>query len=309
MLLYKSGLTLIQRSGSELVKRTCCDASFCFSKNTTYGLGGKADYCYYPQNIPQAVAVYEYLSRNNIEFVTLGNGSNILASDNNYHGAVVCTRKMKGIIRLNGTTLCCLSGTTTSDIINYCLKHNLTGLEFLYGIPATVGGLVYMNGGAGGKYLNSNVISVKVYNGKIINLSNKNCDFSYKHSTMRDMNCPVLSVFLTVASEKSEIIKENLNNFKQLRNRLPKGKSCGCVFKNPVGFSAGKLIDGAQLKGLKIGGAYVSPVHANFIINDNACADDVVRLIEIIKRKVFEKYGVILEEEVVYIGEFNDFNS
>lgn len=308
MLLYKSGIISIERSGNELVKKIDCVRPFSFAKNTTYGLGGQADVCYYPKNIPQAVAVYDYLTRNNIDLVTLGNGSNVLASDKNYRGAVVCTRRMKGIIRLNEKTLFCLSGTTTSELIKYCIDHKLTGLEYVYGIPATLGGLVYMNGGAGGRYIGSNVSLVKVYNGKLINFSNKSCDFSYKHSTMRDINCPVLGVCLTVSDAQPEIIEENLNYFRQLRKHLPKGKSCGCYFKNPDGISAGKLIDGAQLKGLKVGGAYVSPQHANFIINDNATAEDVVKLVSIIKRKVFEKYGVNLEEEVVYIGEFNDFN-
>lgn len=309
MLLYKSGILCVKRDGMPLIDRVEKSYNFLFSKNTTYGLGGSVDVCYYPKNIPQAVAVYDYLRLSGIRYVTVGNGSNILASDGHYCGAVVNTRKMKGIARIDENTLCCLAGTTVAELLAYCKRHNLSGLEYLYGIPATMGGIVFMNGGAGGTYINSNVLSVKIFYDKIVNLSNKNCNFCYKQSTMRDINSPILCVFLRVASAIPQIIEEKVNYYKLRRLHLPGGRSCGCVFKNPEGDSAGRLIEAAGLKGIRIGGARVSTEHANFIINSGATAADVARLISLVKKIVREKCGVTLEEEVVYIGEFNDSDS
>lgn len=309
MLLYKSGAVYATRSWSEGLKCVKTIKQFSFTKYTTYGLGGMADICYMPENIRQAVAVYKYLEQSNAKFITLGNGSNVLASDKRYHAAVVCTRRLKGIARINSTTICCLAGTTVAEILKYCLIHKLSGLEYLYGIPATIGGITYMNGGAGGCYVNSSIKAVKVFNGKITNLSNQSCNFGYKHSTMQDIKCAILCVFLSVKPDLPQIIVDNIEYFKARRQHLPKGKSCGCVFKNPGGVSAGKLIEDAQLKGMRIGGAFVSPQHANFIINDGGASNDVAQLINLVKRTVLEKSGIRLEEEVVYIGEFNDFDS
>lgn len=309
MLSYKSGIKYAQYNASELVKKVKIVRPFDFSKNTTYGLGGNAPVCYYPKNIPQAVAVYRFLENAGTDYVTVGCGSNILASDAPYRGAVVSTRALRGIVRPDDHTLFCLAGTTVSQLLGYCKRNLIGGLEYLYGIPATIGGITFMNGGAGNIYINSNVIAVKVFNGKLANLSNKNCNFSYKHSTMRDINSPILGVFLSVQANNRQWIDERIDHYKSARAHLPKGKSCGCVFKNPKGVSAGKLIEGAGLKGARVGGAVVSQSHANFILNQNATSEDVARLIAYVKRCVFEKFGIALEEEVVYIGEFHDFDS
>lgn len=125
---------------------------------------------------------------------------------------------------------------------------------------------------------------------------------------MRDINCVVLGVNLSLSAVPHESVENEIRNYLALRHNQPKGKSCGCVFKNPVGLSAGKLIEDAGLKNYRIGGAIVSEKHANFIINENATSSDVYKLIQLIKEKVYIKYGVKLEEEVVYIGDFNDFN-
>ncbi len=280
---------------------------FSFARNTTYGLGGFAKTAYYPQTEQEAIDIFDYLKDIGENFKIIGNGSNILAAENGFNGSVICTKCLKDISK-NDNGLYCLSGTTVRELLNFCKKNSLGGVEYLAGIPATLGGLALMNGGINSNHIEENILSVRIYDGKIKDLSSENCNFKIKHSIMRDINCVVLGVNLSLSAVPRESVENEIRNYLALRHNQPKGKSCGCVFKNPVGLSAGKLIEDAGLKNYRIGGAIVSEKHANFIINENATSSDVYKLIQLIKEKVYIKYGVKLEEEVVYIGDFNDFN-
>lgn len=278
--------------------------NFSFAKNTTYACGGKAKIAYFPTSVKEATDVYNFLDSSGIKFVVIGNGSNVLAADNDFDGAVICTKQLKSINRVSENSIFCYAGTTVSELLKYCADAGFGGLEYLAGIPATVGGLTLMNGGAGGFYIGNNIVNVMLYNGSICNFSNKKCNFGYKYSIMRDINSLILGVELRIQPLNSEKVRQNISLYLNNRKRLPKGASCGCVFKNVGNISAGKLIDDSGLKGLTCGGAYVSAEHANFLINSGGCAADVYRLINSVKKKVFERTGVMLEEEVVYIGDF-----
>ncbi len=303
MLLYKSGLQ--KNLNCTEIKAV---SPFKFSRNTTYGLGGTAKIGYFPKTVWEAKSIYDRLTLTNTKFEVLGNGSNVLASDKGIDGAVICTKDLRGIIRLGKKRLMCLAGTGIVELLAYCKKHGLSGLEYLYGIPATVGGAAFMNAGVNGAAIGDNIESVRVYDGKTHILSREMCKFGYRHSTMRDINALILSIIVNVDECEQTTIDERITYYKQRRSRLPKGKSCGCVFKNPDGVSAGYLIEATGLKGMRYGGAYVSEKHASFIINGGGSAHDVKKLIDTVKNKVFVKFGIILQEEVVYIGDFNDFN-
>ena len=278
---------------------------FNFSKNTSYGLGGLCKVAYFPETEEEAIRVFESLKEFNQKFFVLGCGSNVLASDKFFDGAIISTSKLKGIYRTEcGIT--CLSGTTVAEVLDYCKKSGLSGLEFLAGIPASVGGITYMNAGAGGKFVSDVLKYCVVYNGNLHNLSNKLCNFGYKHSIMRDTDCIILSCLFKLTQSTPQQVSENINKYISARLAQPKGKSCGCVFKNPDGLSAGKLIEYCGLKGFAFGGARVSRDHANFIMNEGAQASDVYKLIKFVKKTVLQMTGVALEEEVVYIGDFND---
>ena len=287
------------------VKSVKTELNFDFSKHTTYGLGGKAKIAYFPKNEAEAIAVYKYLKKSEEKFIILGNGSNLLVSDKYYSGSVISTKYLQGI-EIEGNCLKILSGTTVQQLLSYCVKNGITGYEYLTAIPASIGGLAVMNGGTSDKHISSNILSVKIFDGKLRELSNKNCNFGNKHSTMSDINSIILAVYAGFDREKPEKIKENINYYLNKRKTQPKGKSCGCVFKNPNELSAGKIIDDLGLKGMKIGGAEVSREHANFIINNGGSSSDVYALIRAVKKSVFETAGINLEEEVIYIGEFND---
>lgn len=283
------------------------ERNFSFAKHTTYGLGGTAKIAYFPQTEQQSAEVFDYLNLCGEKFVVLGNGSNVLASDDSFEGAVICTRLMKGIERKDNS-IYCLSGTSVAELLYYCVKNHLSGLEYLAGIPASVGGLCLMNGGIAGMRISSNVLNLCLYDGKFRNLANKNCNFGNKHSTMSDINCIILGAELSVDS--SDAVEEKIDYYLKQRSSQPKGRSCGCVFKNTdTNESAGKIIDCAGLKGMTFGGAKVSEKHANFIISDGNSAKDVYKLIQKVKSEVYKRLRVNLVEEIVYIGEFNDFDS
>lgn len=281
---------------------------FRFSEYTTYGLGGRAKGAFFPKTEEEAAKVFDFLISRGERFTVLGGGSNILASDGYFDGYVIGTKYLSGIKECNGY-LSCLSGTTVAQLLKFCAEKGFGGYEYLAGIPATVGGLALMNGGIPEKHIAEDIISVRIFDNKFAELSNENCKFGNKHSIMRDINAIITGIKLSKNAVPREAVKENIQKYLFKRRLQPKGRSCGCVFKNPPKKSAGKLIDDAGLKGFKIGGAEISSSHANFIINNGGTANDVYRLIQTVKSRVFEFCGILLEEEVIYIGEFNDFDS
>lgn len=281
------------------------EKNFDFSRHTTYGAGGKCKVAYFPKTEGQAAELFKELSGQKEKFFVLGRGSNILASDAYYNGSVISTQNLNGIKTVKDAIIC-QSGVTVSQLLKFCQINGLSGLEFLAGIPASVGGLTLMNAGAGGKYISDVLIGCTVFDGKLRNFLNKSCNFGYKYSTMHDINCIILSSVFKVERTSGQYVENNISKYLKNRSLQPKGKSCGCVFKNPEGYSAGKLIEECGLKGYRLGGAEVSRAHANFIINNRATAQDIYNVIQYVKSVVFNKFGIMLNEEVVYIGEFND---
>ncbi len=280
-----------------------CRKNFSLAANTTYGCGGVAARAYFPSGESEAQNLFSALNAAGERYFILGGGSNILAQDGYYDGSIISTRRLCSIV-YKGGALCCGSGATVSSALSFCRSRGLTGLEYLAGIPATMGGILYMNGGAGGNFIADNVISVTIFDGKLRHLNVQECGFTYKHSVMRDENCLILSAELAVSPSTALSVGKRISERLAARAALPKGHSCGCVFENYRGVSAGSIIDGAGLKGCRIGGAVVSEKHANFIINCGGTSSDVYALIVYIKDKVYQKYGITLKEEVCYLGDF-----
>ncbi len=299
---------LLYRRSFKLPRQINCERAehIKLSRLTTYGLGGMCE-CYFPRTPYSACRIYEKLRKGG-KVAVIGNGSDILASDYGFDGGVICLKRMRGILPISETEILCLAGTNVADILAYCKKRSIGGMEYMYGIPASIGGAAYMNAGVGQYSISQNIVGVKCFGDFNGFLSREKCNFGYRHSTMCDINCLILSVKLRFCKSSDIEIRERTEYFKNKRRHLPKGKSCGCVFKNGENYSAGELIDRAGFKGLRRGNAYVSEKHADFIINEGDCAADVKYLIDIVKRGVLEQFGVRLHEEVVYIGEFNDFN-
>ncbi len=268
----------------------------------TFSVGGNAKYFFAPKTVDELKEVVSYAESKGIPYYILGNGSKVLISDKGYNGLIIYTGKLKKIQDVNNGVYC-QSGVNLQALIDYASKRNLGGLEFLTGIPATLGGALVMNAGAYGDEIGNHVEYVEILtDGKIDKILNKDCAFSYRKSALSKK----IIVGAKINLKYSEIIEKNCKYFRLKRQcSQPFGKSAGSVFKNPQGITAGSLIEKLSLKGMKIGGAYVSHKHANFIINDGtASAKNIYDLIKSVKNKVYNTFGVELKEEIIYLGEF-----
>lgn len=282
-----------------MYKQIYTERPFDFTKHSTIGCGGIAEEAYYPCNEEEVVYLLSIFSKN---WLALGNLSNVLPSDAGTSRVVIST-KLLTEIRPTKEGVFVSAGVMSGALIRYMKANRYGGAEFLVGIPCTLGGILYMNGGVGGKYIAELVQSVRIIrDGKVIEMPVEECRYSYKNSVFMHTEDFILGATLRLEKKDEMAIAEEIQRYIQKRAHLPKGKSMGCVFKNPPDISAGALIERAGLKGLRVGGAKVSELHANFIINDqNATSADIRSLIELIKDAVCKDCGIILEEEIRYI--------
>lgn len=273
---------------------------FLYGKNSTIGCGGMARIAFFPENLSQTVRLLSALEKDSVPYVVLGNLSNVLPPDGIGEKIVVSTRRLTGVVVEK--SVFSYAGTTAGAFLAACKRAGKTGAEFLAGIPCTIGGAAYMNAGADGRYLDETVQSVVVFRrGEMVTLPKTDCGYAYKESVFMRDGSVILGVNFLLHDGKQEEIAEKTEYYLKRRRDLPKGGSMGCVFKNPPGGYAGKLIEGSGLKGLRIGGAYVSDIHANFIINEGEKARDVKALIHTVKNAVYAQYGVRLQEEIRYL--------
>ena len=278
------------------------ESPFSYAKHSSIGVGGNANVAYYPKTETECKNVIACLSAEGKTFYTLGNLTNVLPPDQPLDKAVVRTKFLKDI-QVERDSVYVGAGVQAGALLRVCKQYGLGGVEFLAGIPCTMGGAVYMNAGAAGEYIAPFIQTVKTfYQNREITLSVDDCAFSYKKSIFMQENMVILGATFRLVKTSQTDVAQRIAYFLQKRSHLPTGKSMGCVFKNPINAPAGKLIEGAGLKGLRCGGAIVSPKHANFIINErNATATDVKKLILVIKNAVFAQYKIRLEEEIRYI--------
>ena len=274
---------------------------FDFAKNSTIGCGGRAAIAFYPESVFELVTLVEKLQRDGIKYYVLGNLTNVLPPDGFLKVAVISMKKLDTIAM--GESVFAYAGVTSGALLRACRHEKRSGAEFLSGIPCTLGGALYMNAGADGRYISEIVENVLVLRkGERRILSVEECQYSYKKSLFMENDDIILGASLRLEHACEECIAERENYYLQRRLHLPKGRSMGCVFKNPQGQSAGALIEGCGLKGMRVGGAEISTQHANFIINDKgATSADVRALIEIAKNAVYSQYGIRLEEEIRYL--------
>ncbi len=274
---------------------------FCFSACSSIGCGGFARVAYFPRSVEETAALIAALKEEGIPYLVLGNLTNVLPPDEGTERVVVSTKRLKGVSV--GETLFAYAGTGSGELLSAAKSASLTGAEFLFGIPCTFGGGLYMNAGAAGVYLSEIVESVLILrDGRIEKLPVKACEYAYKKSVFMGSDDVILGGELRLKPSTPEEIEARRSYFLQKRAHLPTGRSMGCVFKNPDGKFAGELIEGSGLKGLRLGGARISPQHANFIINEGgATAKDIRTLIGLIKGAVRAQYGVELQEEIRYI--------
>ncbi len=278
------------------------------SNYTTMQVGGIASVVAFVRTAEEMIIAIREAKNNCVKYVVIGNGSNVVFSDGGFDGLVIVTSEMKSFsVERNIIKADC--GASLSRVAVAAQKSELSGLEFAYGIPGTIGGGVVMNAGAYGGELADVVISSICYDTKhetIRKIDGDEHKFRYRDSIyLNNPNLIVLAVMLRLERGKMEDIVTKMNsNIKARKEKQPlEYPSAGSVFKRPLGYYAAKLIDDCGLKGFRIGGAEVSEKHAGFIVNrGGATADDVARLVRHIHSMVLEQYGVDLESEIRFIN-------
>lgn len=278
-------------------------------EHTTFKIGGEADVLIFPSSAEEVSKIFKLVELFSLPCIVLGNGSNVLVRDKGIRGVVVkFTEKFFGGMRCEGQRLVACAGAKLKDVSICAAENGLTGLEFACGIPGSIGGAIFMNAGAYDGEMKNVIASVKAVtrNGEFIEFNGASLQLGYRHSIFQENGCAICEVELILQRGNVDDIKNKMADFTHRRESkqpldLP---SAGSTFKRPKGHFAGTLIDKTGLKGLKIGGAMVSKKHAGFVVNTGeATAQDVLNLIEEVKRRVNEAHGVTLSPEVRIIGE------
>ena len=274
---------------------------------TTMHVGGPADVVVTPYGLEETKKVIGRLIEEDVPWVVLGRGSNVLASDIGYDGVVVRIAENLQNLRMEGNTLIAQAGATLTSIARWAGAKGFAGMEFASGIPGTLGGGIYMNAGAYGGEMKDIVTKVRVLDmtGQVIELSNEEMQFGYRYSILQKKTWVVLEAELQLTKDDPEAIKARMKELAhKRREKQPLDEySSGSTLKRPEGHFAGALIEQAGLKGYAVGGAKVSEKHAGFVINTGeANCREVVELIHQIMVKVKETSGVELEPEVRYLA-------
>lgn len=275
---------------------------------TTWKIGGPADVLLIPGSKEQLVAAVKLLHTHGIPWMALGRGSNMLVADKGVRGVVIKLGDALETVRIEGESIVAGGAYSFIKLSVIAGKQGLTGLEFAGGIPGTVGGAVYMNAGAHGSDVSRILQRAEVLlpDGELVTLQNEDLAYAYRHSILQTSPGIVTEAEFRLRYGDRKEIAAAMAAYKDRRLRTqPLQLACaGSVFRNPEGHHAAKLIEEAGLKGLRVGGAEVSPLHANFIVNTGqATAYDVLTLIEQVKETVRTRFGVTLVPEVLVVGE------
>ena len=278
-------------------------------KHTTFRIGGPADYYLCPHSTEELQKILQICRENKLEFFILGNGSNLLVSDKGYRGVVIQLWKNFSDIETEDNTITVKAGTLLSKVAAEALEESLTGMEFASGIPGTMGGAVMMNAGAYGGEMKDIIreVTVLTREGELLTLSKEEMNFGYRTSVVKEKGYVVISAVLQLRKGDREEIRKVMDELKERRvTKQPLDMpSAGSTFKRPEGYFAGKLIMEAGLRGFSVGGAQISEKHCGFVVNKgDATAADVLGLIGEVQKRVQEKFGVALEPEVKFLGEF-----
>lgn len=279
------------------------------SRHTTFKVGGEAGCLVRISETGQAARIVPYLKEVGIPYFIMGNGSNLLVGDKGYPGVILQIGSRMNKLTVEGTHIRAQAGASLAQTARCAQENGLAGLEFASGIPGTVGGGTVMNAGAYGGELKQVVKKVTVMDaqGEILEICGEDMEFGYRNSIIRNRPFIVLEVLIGLETgNKEEILSKMEELAKRRREKQPlEFASAGSTFKRPEGYFAGKLIMDAGLRGFTVGGARVSEKHCGFVINTGtASAADIVEVIKEVQRQVKDKFGITLEREVIFLGDF-----
>jgi UDP-N-acetylmuramate dehydrogenase len=279
---------------------------------TTLRIGGTAEKLFYPNTPEEFIGLIVELQDQGIPWSILGGGSNLLVSSRGIKGAVISTAALNWVTRVSPDTILVGAGAKMPKLAGQVAHMGLSGCEFMEGIPGTVGGAVVMNAGAHNHSTSSILEKVTLFDtrlNQVLTFTASQFQFGYRTSNIDPKRHIILEVKFRLSDGMPDQIQDKMKQYRRQRAATqPKGFSSGCIFRNPAGQTpAGKLIDEMGLKGQKIGGAEVSMIHANFIMNSHgASSDQIINLIETIQSKAWTSRGVWLQPEVWGMGEFED---
>lgn len=280
------------------------------NRHTTFRIGGPADYFLLPSSSEEVKGILEICKEESLQYFILGNGSNLLVSDEGYRGVIIQLYRNYGGLTVEGTEIRAGAGVLLSQIAATARNESLTGFEFAGGIPGTLGGAVVMNAGAYGGELKDVLKEAVVMDreGNIFTVPVEKLAMGYRTSLVKTAGYLVLEVVISLKKGSQEEIRDTMKDLADRRiSKQPlEYPSAGSTFKRPEGYFAGKLIMDAGLRGYQVGGAQVSEKHCGFVINKgNATAADVCRLMANVQAKVQEQFGVTLEPEEKFLGDFD----
>ncbi len=277
------------------------------SQHTTFGVGGLADVWVEPAGVEDLGRILDFCLSKGLDRYVVGQGTNMLVRDGGIRGVVIRLADAAfRQVQIQGTRVVAGAGMPNMRFLDALRSAELGGLEFICGIPGGVGGGVLMNAGAHAQCIADWLTEITLMDsrGHVRSIPRSELDFEYRH--LKNVGDSVIvSAAFSLHADAKENISSKVAQMLEIRNATqPKGSSPGCVFKNPAGMSAGKLIDTLGLKGLRVGGAWVSSLHGNFILNDRtASCKQVIELIEKVRAEVLARSGIRLETEVKIIGE------
>jgi UDP-N-acetylmuramate dehydrogenase len=277
------------------------------TEHTWNKLGGPADYFLEPTTGDELLHLVRYLRAEKCPYVVMGRGSNLLVSDEGFRGAVIClNRGMRNISDSDGTVIA-EAGVWLQEFVDYCISNGYEGVQMLAGIPGTLGGAIIMNAGAYGGEIATHIVDVEIIrNGELMTVTKKDAGFSYRSSGF-DNDVVLGAQFRFPQGDKEAMAQTRRDLIMKRNDSQPVDRpNCGSVFKNSKEYHAGRLIESCGLKGKKIGNMQISEKHANFIVNlGNGKAEEMVSLIDLVRRTVYQRTGIVLHLEVKLIG-FSD---
>lgn len=277
------------------------------SRHTSFRIGGNAQYFVLPMDDSQLSFIIDYCRKNEIPFTVIGKGSNLLVSDKGIEGAVICTLNMDTLTLFDDERIFAGAGVGLASLCTFARDNELSGLEFAYGIPGSVGGAMIMNAGAYGGEIKDVAVSACVLdeNLTVRVIEGEAMELSYRSSVFKKRNLTVIGAYFKLKKDSREEITARMDDYmgRRLSKQPLEYPSGGSVFKRPEGHFAGALVEQNGFKGVSIGGAQVSEKHAGFIINKgNATCSDVTGLIAKIQDTVYKNNGVRLEPELIFKG-------
>jgi len=276
------------------------------SQHTSYRIGGPADYYIFPRDLEDLNSLLDFCQRENASRFVIGSGTNILASDSGYRGIVIDLSETFPKIQNKGKTVTVGAGVQLKNLIKFCTERGLAGLESLVGIPGRLGGCISMNAGAWGSEISDCLFSIRLLDrfGTLERRLKEEIHFGYRYTDLPSDGVIVEAEFKLSEGNPKEMASVQGNHLRERKNRQPLSlSSAGSVFKRPEGDYAGRLIEEAGCKGMRIGDAMVSRKHANFIVNCHlASAQDVIHLMDEVKKRVFDRFEIELVREIHLLG-------